>query len=647
MTNSISILTPLQQMRLRPGMYIGDTSGPDTLLKELIDNAIDEMLNNYATRIDIDWNYDEGWYRVRDNGRGLPLTKFETTDLNTKHLNGEISAKLLFTREFSSGKYDKSNYPYSSGLNGVGIKACNVFSTKVIARVKDVKNVHNGQVYNLELGWDKLQQKTKEEFTSPDEIEDFWWSTEITLWPDMEVFRSVKCKVKEIQLQLAKTANPDVTINVNGQPIEAFSFKNLVDTHLLMDKELKTKVKYGTLVFDITFGWSTDDFKTYLRGSVNLGQCNDGWHIRQVRNAIGTSLSQINDLLSNTDADYGLRVFINALVSEPVYTSQTKEKISLVEDFNKFNENLLKTKYKDLITVDPNTNIPDTKEAQNAARNDPNYETEDKFSNLLVKEITKELNSNEEYTQALTRRIVEYKKSVQRLSDQQYIDSIIKTGNDRITRNAVSGITDCSSSQRDKCELYICEGKSAEGPIKSTRNKLYQAVFALRGKPLNAANTDDIKSILENKEMKTMINGIGVGLTPNVNLEHARYGKIIIATDADSDGLHIQGLLLGALAYLCPEVLKAGMVYLAKSPLYKQGDTFVYDDKDLDLKKDFDRYKGLGSWEKEDLAKAIVYPDTRRLVKIEMHDNPDRVLEIVTQSSEKKRIMINSGLLVQ
>ncbi|QIG77229.1 DNA gyrase subunit B protein [Rhizobium phage RHph_TM39] len=648
MTESISIMTPLQQMFHRRGMYIGGAENPEILAKELIDNALDELLCGYADRIEFDWDLKEGWFRIRDNGRGMPLSQFHTEDQDMSGLNGAIQARLLFTRPFSSGKYDKNNYKYSSGTNGVGIKAVNVFSTKTEVRVKDKKLVHNGDLYHLTLGWTEPErvQTIDEQWIDASTIEDFWWSTEVKCYPNMEVFKTIKCKIRETQLQLAKTSKPNCKIVVNGEEIKPFSFRESVTNDLLLNKTFKVNVTVGYTNFEIELGWSSKDFNSYYRGAVNLGSCNEGWHIKETKYAVGRVLAGYDDLLTNSDAEYGLRMFINCLISEPIYTSQTKEKLAGVTDFDVFNEALMRKKYADLIEKDENgrENVVKAKEA---VKNDPEFLKPELLYAAIQKAVKKELDQDESFKTVLVKRIVEYKKSVQKLSEQSFINSIVKTGNHKIARNSVVGIKEAGSADRAKCELFICEGKSAEGNLLQKRDRMFQAVFPLRGKPLNAANVSDIKQILENREMKTLVNGIGAGILPQVDLTHARYGKLIILTDADPDGKNIEALIIGALLFLNPKVIEAGMLYTVAAPLYKQDGKLLYSEKDLNMKKKFKRFKGLGSMMADELEASALKSTTRKLRQITLTEAREKALEIITSSHEKKRIMTINKILVE
>ena len=646
MTDSIKILTPLQQMWHRPGMTIGSTDTPDTLLKEMVDNSSDELINNFANRLEILSKPKEGYYQVRDDGRGLPLSFFHTDNPDMAYLNGNVSAKIIFTREFSSGKYDKSNYPYSVGTNGVGTKACNVFSTKTHIRVKDTKNVHGGQVYELILGWDENRNQTYvENWIDPSTIEDFWWSTEVSIWPNEEVFRTLNAKVKEIPLQIIKRSRPEVVIKINDKEVEPFSFEWNIESNNLSNKIFSKTVKYGTVIFDLSFSWCSKDFTSFYKGTVNVGTSNEGYHIETAKRCIGSALRKYNPSLSPSDAEYGLRMFVDALVYDPHYTGQTKEKLSKIDDFKRNNAPIIE-KVKSLSGEASLSKIRDT------ASKDKAWQDQTAFDELLTNEIYKLMKEDDVFTDHLVARILEYKRSIDQLSDESYINSLIKTGSDKISRSSVKGVIEATSSKRAECELFLCEGRSAGSPIKEGRDRAIQALFELRGKPMNVANAESTKDIVENVEIKTVLNAIGIGMMPNVKIEDARYGKIIIATDADPDGLHIQGLVLGALCFLCPQVFSGdkgqSMVYIANAPLYKQNDVFIYDEIDLNPKKDFKRFKGLGSMLPKDLKTTVVDQKTRRLKRISLDsEEMASAMKIITSSAEKKKIMVDNKLLIE
>lgn len=645
MTSKITVLSGMDHIRLRSGMYVGDAFTPETLLKEIIDNAIDELLNNHCDRVEIDYDHKEGWYRVRDNGRGLPLGKFHTDDPEMKSLDGHNATRVIFTNLYSGGKFDKDNYKYSTGLNGLGLTICNALSKSMEVRVKDTKNVFDGKYYKLVMSEGKV---LSEEALDPSEIDgDHWWSTEVTIWPDETIFKSLKTSPKELQLQLARLSKPDSVIKINGTEIKPFSFTESVESDILHGKIIKTSIELGSVNFEVMLAWSSKDFESAQRGAVNLGQANDGYHLRESRYAVGRAVASLDGSLAATDANYGLRIFVNAFLAYPSYSSQTKERLSWINDFDTHNISLARSKYAHLITINPTNGKEDLRAAMGAAKSDPEYQDPAKFFSMLEDQVKRALRKDEAYSELLVKRLIDYKKLTQKLSDNAYIDSIVKTGNNRITKNAVEGIYEARSADRKSCELFICEGKSALGGLLQTRNSNTQAMLPLRGKPLNAGKKADIKEILENREMITLVNGIGTGIYPRVNIEEARYGKIIIVTDADFDGYNIEALVIGALAYLTPEVISSGLLYVAETPLYKQDGKLIYKEEDLVPGKKFKRFKGLGSMVPEDLGMAVLDPSTRRLHKVTMNTSREKILDIIVSAYEKKRIMIESGMLVE
>jgi DNA gyrase/topoisomerase IV subunit B len=203
----------------------------------------------------------------------------------------------------------------------------------------------------------------------------------------------------------------------------------------------------------------------------------------------------------------------------------------------------------------------------------------------------------------------------------------------------------CSSRNREKCELFIVEGKSAAGSVIKARNAEYQAVLSLRGKPLNSAGMD-ILDILQNEEMKDLIATIGTGVDERFSLDKVQYGKIIITADADPDGANIASLVLGLFFSHMKYLIKAGMVYICDSPLYKQGDKYFYSDnlKDVDFNKPTQRFKGLGELNITDVKTTITNSDTRRLTRITEEDMR-KALRLITDTYARKKLLMESGVI--
>ena len=587
----IEILKGLEHIRTRPGMYIGDTSTPKTLLKELIDNALDELINNYASRVEIDYSEDGEWYRVRDNGRGLPL--YEVPDFEN-----QVAAKLLFTELFSGGKFSDQNYVLRCGLHGIGLSIVGAMSSKTYVTVNREEKSYN---FTIQKG----------EVTSEiwGESEDEWWTTEIKMFPDPEMFDSVVTSPDMTQLALAMNTSEGLSISVNGESVQSFNFqRDFFDDPLVGESFFSTTWKSGTCTINVHYGWTNRNLNTFCRGAVNLSTCNYGLHERNAKTAITKAISGYSDLLRANDCGYGLRYFVNVFTADPSFTSQIKERLSSMGEI----------KGRDA--------VPELTKAVEKTLNKP--ENED-FLNLLVKHF--------EST----------KKKLENLSEREFVRSKVRTGSDKRSMAGI-GISECTTKNREEAELYLCEGESAASAIRRLRDQKNQAVLSLRGKPMNTVAQDSLIEVFNNKEIVSIVNSIGAGVHPDVVLEDAKYGKVIIAADADHDGKQICNLLLGALVLLIPELVEAGKVYELVTPIFKQGDKYYYseNEKGLNLKKPAERFKGLGSMSDEEVFETILDTKTRKIRQIELNDRKE-ILDIMQFSSEKKSILKSAGVIVE
>jgi DNA gyrase/topoisomerase IV subunit B len=276
---------------------------------------------------------------------------------------------------------------------------------------------------------------------------------------------------------------------------------------------------------------------------------------------IASAVSKIVPDVRDGDGSLGLRLFSISNVAFPEYTSQTKENMSWMKDFQEYNRNEIGHEETVKRIAENGQEVTETVRVS-ADISHPKFASLDKLKDEISKAAQKVLSQDQEFIELVGLRIVEYKKTVQKLTQVDLIKSIVKTGNDKVRSKSVEGIRDCASKNRSECELLICEGKSAEGAIQPVRDRQTQAILPLRGRPLNAAADGDIESILQNKEMVAIINGVGAGIEPVVDISAARYGSILIVTDADPDGMAIRASLIGAFAFLNPEIIRNGMLYV-------------------------------------------------------------------------------------
>jgi len=622
----------IDHIRKRPGMYISDISDAQTIFKELIDNAVDEVLNNYGNRINLETiklpskNYG---YLVQDNCGGIPTYP-------VYNYNNQVVTKLLITKSFSSGKFDNERYKYSAGTHGLGLTIVNALSSKLIICSHD-KN--NKRIYRIQTKEGKVvderwinykvdPKSSPVNFTqynlgkglvgdggSIDTVENIsltlpevpWWSTSAYSEPDETIFETTKAKiVSKNSLELISSLL-GTNVSLNGNQVSKFDPKSDLEKEVLTDQYYFVDETVGSVKVMIAFSWSKGDYDEVIRGAVNTTPCHLGLHVKEARYALGKAIEKVDESITANDCRYGLRMFVSAFVSQPIFIGQTKYKLSEAKDWDK-----------------------------------------KEVSECLIKAFDKILEENEEFKSALIKRLLACKEQFSQLSDIQYVNSIIKKGNDKRVKYGVgSEVYECTSPKREETELFIVEGKGAAGNLNKKRNRKIQAILPLRGKLLNVLKLEgDVRTIFANNEIVAMVKTIGIGVAPDEDLSQCRYGKIFICTDADSDGAQIEALVLGAFTYLTPILFSVGKIYIVETPLYKQGGKFIWDEKDLIKGKKCDRYKGLGSMDADELYEAVLDPKTRRIKQVTLDDKA-YVIDIMSKSREKRDIMIKNKIIVE
>lgn len=593
--NKIKVLSELEHIRLRPGMYIGDTENPTHLFYEVFDNALDEAVSGHAKVISISLTPTS--FSIMDDGRGIPQNWNEQYKMHDPVL---VALKL-----HSGGKFDKDAYKISIGLNGIGLVACNALSDEMT-----IDTCREGKRFVVKFVSGMPQKPI---VTDMGALPPY---TAVTLSPSPKYFNTVETDKLAIsnRLRLAVTFIKDLKITLNGDDVQPYTEKDLCpncDTDVF-----QIDYKDGEEYVKCFLGYNTTvQAKSVNRGSVNLLEVNYGSHIRLFERALkdawfGIIGAEDKKLIHEEDFLCGVRGFTLVQLLNPSYTSQTKDTLSgSVKNFN----NLL---------------------------------------NGLSKEISRVLQEKPKLVSALLNKFREYRKSLNRLSSSQYLDSVIEYGEeDSINRSIVldSKLIDCISPDRDKTELYIVEGDSAGGGIIPLRDPNIHAVLPLRGKVMNVVDCD-IKHILDNLEIRSLINAIGCGCLHRENVSKIRYQKIIVACDADVDGQNISALILGALCYLTPNVVKSGYVYIADMPLWGQRTAKtkefrpIFRQQDLNPHWDTFRFKGLGSMDPEELFKSLLDPTFRRLNLVEVLDIRS-VTCIVGSSEFRKKMLMRKGLV--
>lgn len=547
--DNIKTLEWNEHIRLRPGMYIGKTGdgsaqddGIYILLKEIIDNSIDEHVMGNGRRIDI--KIEEGKVRVRDYGRGIPLGK--VVDCVSKINTG--------------AKYDSAAFQKSVGLNGVGTKAVNALSSHFL-----IKSTREGKCKIAEFTKGVIVQDHAIADCAPNDLQ----GTETEFIPDEEIFLNYKYRLEYVEKMLWNYAylNPGLTLVLNGK--EFFSKNGLLD---LLENNINGETMYPIIHLkgkDIEIAMThghqyNEEYYSFVNGQFTP---QGGTHQAAFREAVAKTLNAyFKKDFDPGDVRNGIIAAVSVRVVEPVFESQTKTKLG-------------------------STHMA------------PDGETVRTFINDFVKnELDNFLRRNLETGNMILEKILASEKERKELS------GIRKIARDRAKKAAIHNrkLRDCkvhfntNKPERLETTLFITEGDSASGSITKARNVATQAVFSLKGKPLNVFGLTK-KIVYENEEFNLLQNALNI----EDGIENLRYNNIVIATDADVDGMHIRLLLISFFLQFYPELVKAGHVYILQTPLFrvrnKKETRYCYSDeerknaiKDLGPNPEITRFKGLG-----------------------------------------------------
>lgn len=611
--DSLKVLTPQDHVRLRKGMYIGDSSSPIPLFDEIYDNALDEQSSGYSDKVEVFVDYDKNEYKITDYGRGFPQGK-----VHDPSSNRDLEAvELLLTTSFSGGKFNHSIYKLATGLHGLGAMVTNSLSQYI-----QVKTWRDGQLvdYTASKGYtdcveysDALEQVGQGHPSG----------TTVIFSPDPEMFNDVKIPLNHITMRckIASAFGMKCSLKVlENQVVNEIDVdSDIYDLLPSTDEGISEYYRHSFTVRDENTGefasialQYTSDTKSYYRGYTNLlYNSQGGTHHKMLDDAIYEAWSRfdVKDIKWN-DVYLGLRAVVAVFISDTEFSSQSKERLSVKKD----SLNNLKV--------------------------------------LIVNEIVKWLTDNDDVRNSLIKRFQEYRASQNKLLARKEIKSLLyvneSKGGQVRRQSVVRKLRECESKSREGTELTIVEGDSAGGSMVQARNVLTQAVLPIRGKILNVSRLDDYTSALKNEEIRSIVNSIGAGLGENSDPEKSRYDKVIFYTDGDSDGAEIRVLLSGIFINLLPNLVKSGMVYIAQPPLYgwkdKKGYHFTNDMKEIP-QKEFFRYKGLGEMNPDELWESCLNPETRRLVRVNYPEDLGAFNSILTSSSVKYQMLYDQGVI--
>lgn len=594
--NSISVLEGLDPVRKRPGMYIGSvgTKGLNHLIYEIVDNSVDEHLAGYCSEITVTLEKD-GSATVEDNGRGIPV------DINEQV--GRPAVEVVFTTLHAGGKFGDGNYKISGGLHGVGSSVVNALSLWLEVNVK-----RDGKIYNQRYEQGKVCYDLKE----AGKCRKNDTGTKVSFFPDAEIFEKIYFKADAIKSRLHETAylNPNLTIIFINKRVgeeEEVTFHEENGIKAFISDMNKEKEKVTDIIY----------FKKEQDGI-----------------EVEVAFQYINDFTENISG------FCNNIYTQEGGTHITGFKSVLTSTINQYARELgiLKEKDNNFTGADVRNGLVAVVAVKHP---DPRFEgqTKTKLDNPDAEKVTKSI-AGEQLTLFFDKNLETLKNVIScaeksakiRKAEERTKTNLLSKSKFSIDSNGK--LSNCESRKPEECEIFIVEGNSAGGSAKSARNRKTQAIMPIRGKILNVEKAS-MDKVLANAEIKTMINAFGCGFSEgygnDFDIEKLRYNKIILMTDADVDGAHIDTLLLTFFYRFMPELITHGHIYIATPPLYKvvpkkgEGE-YLYDDKALEKYRKkhtgftLQRYKGLGEMDPKQLWETTLNPETRILKQVEIED---------------------------
>ena len=621
--SDIVILEGLEAVRKRPGMYIGSTGtrGLHHMIWEILDNGIDEHLAGFCNELHLTLLKDGGVV-VEDNGRGVPVDIHPTKKIPT--------ARVVYTVLHAGGKFNSDVYKVSGGLHGVGASVVNALSSHMIVEIR-----RDGKVYRDEYkdGGKPVTKLEKGLLPVVGTCMKNKTGTKVTFYPDDSIFETVEFKPETIRKKLKEIAYLNKNLKIvfkdehTGEEqtyLEEFGIQSYIkyinrDTAVLHDDVIYIEGKSGDIEVEVAFQY-TQNYSEQINAYCNrINVADGGTLVTGFKTALTRIMNQYArelNFLKNKEDNFDGKDIRNGLVAivsikhpDPQFESQTKNKLG-------------------------------------------NTDAKTAVDEVFNREAQRYFDKNVEVLKRILENV--HKSFKARTASDKARKGVMKQLLDVDTKSKLAA---CSSKKSEECEIYIVEGDSAGGTVKTARNRRTQAVLPLRGKILKVEKAP-LEKILVNNEIKTMIAAFGCGIGENFDIKKLRYDKIIILTDADVDGAHISTLLLTFFYRFMPELIYQGKVYRGLPPLYRVS----YEDKkgkkknkvseylfnDFELEKfrktgkkilELQRYKGLGEMDDTQLWETTLDPESRILAQVSISDTveADEVTDILMGSNVPPR----------
>ena len=610
--DDIQVLEGLQAVRKRPGMYIGTTSsrGLHHLVYEIVDNSVDEALAGYCTHIEVFINPGNS-ITVSDNGRGIPV--------GINHKTGMTAVEVVYTILHAGGKFGGGGYKVSGGLHGVGASVVNALSSWLEVTVRQDGKIH---VIRFENGG---HVKEKLHVVGTCAAEDT--GTSVTFQPDPSVFQEttvydydiIKARLREMAfltkgLKITLTDLREEGKQENGEPRkDVFHYEGGIREYVAYLNRSKTPLYSEILYFDgtknnvyVEVSMQHNDAYNVSEYSLvnNINTPEGGMHLTGFHNAMTKTfndyarkngiLKDSEQNLSGDDIREGLTAIVSVKVEDPQFEGQTKQKLG-------------------------------------------NIEARGAVDSVVSEKLTYYLEQHPDVAKTICEKALlaqRAREAARKARDLTRRKTALET------MSLPGKLADCSDKDPKNCEIFLVEGDSAGGSAKSARNRFTQAILPLRGKILNVEKAREDR-IYGNEEIKAMITAFGTGIHEEFDIAKLRYDKIIIMTDADVDGAHIDTLMLTFLYRFMPELIRQGHVYLAMPPLFKLERNkkvwYAYSDEELagilnevgrDNNNRIQRYKGLGEMDPEQLWETTMDPERRILRRVNIDEESESEVDL-------------------